>query len=206
MSEPTVAYRLFHDTFMVQVQNKFLWTPQHMRRVPGMSSQDNDVTQQLLNETSTVARTAIGIILLYDKGIIAELTNRHDIYTIHDLITRHLNRWGEIIANPISGRTPPPAEDLYKMDAYANFISADADFHREALAAMGHVTDKSDFISQLLSTFGGNQRHNLALIRQIDPLTQTEQQYIPAPMKNNIQDAWNNSAWGLLSGNSRHSR
>lgn len=205
MSEPTVAYRLFHDTFMVRIQNKFLWTPEHMRRVPGMSSPDNEVTQHLLNETTVVARTAVGIILLYDKGIIAELTNRADMYTIHDLITRHLNNWGEIIANPISGRTPPPAEDLYKMDAYAEFISADAEFHRDAMEAMGRVSSKTDFISQLLSTFGGSQSNNKNLIRQFDPMTQTEQPFNTAPMKNNIQDAWNNSAWGLISGNSRHS-
>ncbi len=205
MSEPTVAYRLFHDTFMVRIQNKFLWTPEHMKRVPGMSSPNSDVTQQLLNEWTTVARTAVGIILLYDKGIIAELTNRADMFTIHDLITRHLNRWGEIIANPISGRTPPPAEDLYKMDLYASFISADADFHRDALAAMGRVTDKTDFISQLLSTFGGSQSNNRNLIRNFDPTTQTDQSFVPTPGKNNIQDAWNSSAWGMISGNSRHS-
>ncbi len=187
---------------MVRIQNKFLWTPQHMKRVPGMSSVDADVTQQLLNETTVVARTAVGIILLYDKGIIAEPTNRADMYVIHDLITRHLNRWGEIIANPLSGRTPPPAEDLYKMDAYAQYIASDADFHREALAAMGRVTDKSDFISQLLSRYGGSQRNNTNLIRQIDPLTQTSQPYAPVPMRNGIQDAWTNSAWGLMRGNS----
>lgn len=202
MSEPTVAYRLFHDLFIVSIQNKFLWSDQLVKRVPGMSSNSEEVNQMLLNESTTVARTPVALILLYDKGIIPEFQNRNDMYVVHDLITRHLNRWGELISNPISGRKPPPEADLLKMDAYADFISEDANFHRDTLAAAGYVTDKNDFISQLLRKFGGSQQHILSPIRQVTPID-VPNTIVPG---NNIRDAWNNSVWGLISGNSRHTR
>lgn len=203
MSEPTVAYRLFHDLFLVSIQNKFLWTDHQIKRVPGMSSNSEETNQMLLNESTTVARTAVALILLYDKGIVAEFHNRNDMYVIHDLITRHLNRWGEIISNPLSSRKPPPESDLLKMDAFAEYIAVDANFHKDTLAAAGYVTDKNDFIAQLLRTFGGSQQH-LSPIRQVTPVeTEIPNVIIPG---NSIRDAWDNSVWGLFSGNSRHTR
>lgn len=204
MSEPTVAWRLFNELFMVNIQNKFLWTDDHRKRLPGWSSHDPDTNQMLLNSVTTVARTPVALILLFDKGIVAEFQNRNDIYIVHDLITRHLNRWGEIISNPLSGRHPPPEEDLYKMDMFAEHIAADANFHRATLEAQGRLTQKSDFISELLRAFGGSQRHNSRLGRVTEENSVADITNVIVP-GNSIRDAWDNSAWGMINGNSRHS-
>lgn len=204
MSKPTVAWRLFNELFMVNIQNKFLWTDNHRKRLPGWSSHDSDVNQSLLNATTTVARTPVALILLFDKGIVTEFQNRNDAYIVHDLITQHLNRWGEIISNPLSGRRPPPEEDLYKMDMFAEHIADDANFHRATLEALGYVNVKSDFISDLLRAFGGSHRHDSRLGRVTEDLNIPEVTNTIVP-GSSIRDAWDNSAWGMINGNSRHS-
>lgn len=208
MSQPTVCQRLFNDLFIVGLPNKFLWSDNHIKRLPGLHSEDSDVNKIILNEVTYVPRTIVAMVMLYDKGIEVQFKNRRDMYTAYDLITKHLNRWGELISHPLGGRKPPRAEELLMLEDFANFIFEDATFERATLEAEG-VRTQTDFLSDFFATFGG--RESVRKQRQ-GIIETTGDTYSTTPVTpqqiqpgSTIQTAWNNSPWSLISGNSRNS-
>lgn len=202
--KPTVAYRLFHECFLVGIPNKFLWTDGHIKRVPGYSSPDEDTNRAMLNETTIVARTPVALVLLYDQGVEPVFQNRGDMLTIYNLLTEHLNRWGDIISNPISGRTPPPAEELLIMEDFTHHIYEDAMFEKDTLEAKGKLVSRRNSLEDFFQMFGGRSHRRFTPRLTETPLMDPVNQ--PPQIGSNIQTAWNNSPWSLINGNSRHSR
>lgn len=204
--KPTVAYRLFHEIFQVGIPNKFLWTEGHLKRVPGLQTADEDRNRQLLNEITVVGRTPVALVLLYDRGIDPIFQNRNDVLTVYNLLTQHLNRWSEIISNPISGRLPPPAEELLIMENFTHFLYEDAEFERETLEAKGKLVKREGSLDDFFAMFGGrSHRRNVTQLTQLTTPAQEPQNH-GSMIGSNIQTAWDNSPWSLINGNSRHPR
>lgn len=205
-SKPTVAYRLFNECFLVSIQNKFLWTDHHLKRVPGLMTRDEDENRQILNERTIVARTPVALVLLYEDGVEPQFQNRNDMLTVYNLLTEHLNNWGDIISNPVSGRTPPPADELLIMENFTHFVYEDAMFEKETLEAKGVLVGRKDSLTDFFEMFGGrNHRRNVSRFGGQTNVDQ-DQPVTPASIGSNIQTAWDNSPWSLINGNSRHPR
>ncbi len=207
MAQPTVCQRLFNELFIVGLPNKFLWSGDHLKRVPGLHSEDSEVNRVILNEVTYVPRSIIGMAMLFDKGVEVQFKDRRDMYTAHDLLTKHLDRWGEIIAHPLGGRKPPPADQLLVLEDFANFLYEDASFERATLEAQG-VRTQTDYLSDFFAMFGGREsmRRQRRGVIEADGLIRTDAptEHQPVQPGSTIQTAWNNSPWSLISGNSRH--
>lgn len=201
MSQKSVAYQLFHQTFMVRMQNKFYWSEKHIQRVPGLSSTNEDQNSMFLNEYNVYSRTPVGLILLYDEGILTEFVDIKDSLTVYNLIIEHLNNWGKIISNKLSVKKPPPPEELLMMENFAEYISEQAMFEKATQMAKGVKVQKTEEIDNFLDVFGGRRRANLKS-------TQTESRsgYVPKPIVpreellkpqgSNLGAAWDVSQWG----------
>ena len=204
MGQPTVCQQLFNNLFIVGLPNKFLWSEKHLQSVPGLHSEDQDMNRILLNEVTYVPRTAVAMVMLYDKGIEVQFQDRRDMLVVYDLIKRHLDRWGEIISHPLGGRKPPPAEELLMLEDFANFLYADAAFERSTLEAQGMRTE-SNFLNDFFSMFGGREEmrsRRRGLIEASDlPFGTQDVTPKPAQPGSLIQTAWNNSPWSLINGN-----
>ena len=119
--KPTVAYRLFNNVYPVKIQNMFLVSNTEKRHRPGYNSDDPAHESQTRMENTTVYRTAVGMTLLYDKGIIPYIVNKEDVLTVYDLITQHLNNWTREIQNPVSVLQPPPPIELLQLENFSQF-------------------------------------------------------------------------------------
>lgn len=205
--QPTVAYRLFHEMFLVDIPNKFLWTEGHLKRLPGLHSNDEDENRIRLNECTTVARTPVAMVLLYENGVVPMFKNRRDMLTIYNLILEHLHNWSRILSNPLGGQKPPPAEELLMMENFMMYLYEDAMFEHDTLEAMNKAKAPRDGLEAFFMTFGGRNALNARQRPISQPTSMGEMEPVPQPSivpGSGIQTAWDNSPWSLISGHSGH--
>lgn len=127
MTEVSVAYKLFHHPFPVEIQNKYLYLTGrdgHMGRLPGFSSGNREQDEIFLNEWSTVYRVPAGIVMLYGEGIDVRFTTVKDMATVYKLLKEHINLWANELKKPFPCKAPK--EDLLLMDEFAEVISIEA--------------------------------------------------------------------------------
>lgn len=182
---PTTAYQLFHSLFPVKIQNMFLISDKERQHRPGYNHEDPNIAAQTRSETVTVYRTPVAMTLLYDKGIIPYIVDRHDLLKIYELITQHLNDWASEIRNPVSNLTPPPPLDLLQLESFAQYIYEDAMFEKETLLAQGRVGEHDNTIADFLAMFGGR-----AKVTELRSVVVTEPERL-----NKLADAWDAITW-----------
>lgn len=192
---PTVCWRLFNEIFAVRIQNKFLWDDKITRRAIGYHYNDDDANKELVNMFTTVYRTPVAMAMLYDKGVELVVDQRKDCLTIYNLINRHLENWAALIASPIPGRIPPPAEDFLVLENFSVSLYEDAAFEQLTEDAKGMIREQNH-IDQLLSPFGHRRRKQKMLVT-----TSVDENITTQPIQNaskQMRSAWDSSPWGVV--------
>lgn len=127
MTEVSVAYKLFHHPYPVEIQNKYLYLTGkdgHMGRLPGFSTGNKEQDEFFLNDWTVVYRVPAGIVMLYAEGIDVRFTSVKDMAEVYELLKEHVNAWAAEIKKPFPAKAPK--EDLLLMDEFAEVISFEA--------------------------------------------------------------------------------
>lgn len=194
----SVCYRLFYQTFYIQMQNKFFYTETHMKKLLGLSTGTEEGDRKFLNDYIELARTPVNMAVLHSQGIPFSILYAKDVITIYDLFTKHLNRWTEILSRPLCSIKPPPVEDFMIIENFLTSIRYIAEQlmveHQPKVNAP--EAEFWDFFKSLFPTSN-----------VVSPITvqpdmfegMDDQLYRPAT---NIREAWEKSTWGQNYGNS----
>lgn len=178
--KPTVAYQLFNHQFACRIQNMHLIKGVEKAHRTGYHSNDPDIEALTRSEYTEVYRTPVGMILLYDQGIIPYIVNKKDVLTIYNLITKHLNNWAREIQNPVSVLQPPPPLDLIQMETFSQYIYDDAMFEQASMGAKDRIANHDNSLQNFLDLFGGRSG-----LQQLRTTTVTD----PAALRS-IAEAW----------------
>lgn len=190
----SVAYKLFHRSMFVRIKNNQLYTKEHLRKIPGMSSGNEELDRQFMNDRTAVSRTVVGMAILFYDGVSIEFTKWDDIVNAYNWIKEHLERWAIEIKKPF-GLKPPPVEELLILDTFAEHISEVAltEIRRRELYN-NQITDlnTTDAFAILQGLMGsGNLGTSLVVNRN----------YEHDSYKSPIMEAWEHCSWSKLDGN-----
>lgn len=190
----SVAYKLFHRSMFVRIKNNQLYTKEHLRKVPGMSSGNEEMDRRFMNDTTPVSRTVVGMAILFYEGVSIEFTKWDDIVNAYSWIKEHLERWAVEFKKPF-GLKPPPMEELLILDTFAEHISEVALTEirrRELLDQNKQSINTIDAFALLQSLMGsGNLGTSMVINRN----------YELDSYKSPIMEAWEQCSWSKLDGN-----
>lgn len=193
VNHKSVAYKLFHRTMFVRIKNSHLYTKEHLRKVPGMSSGNPVLDAQFMNDKTAVARTVVGMAILFYEGVSIEFTKWDDIVNAYTWLKEHLDRWANEFKKPF-GKKPPPVEELLILDTFAEHISDVAlseirrrELYNEQQSNLNTV-DAMAMLAQLM----GNSLTT--------PITISRNPELDS-YKSSILEAWEHCSWSDLNGN-----
>ena len=114
----TPAWKIFNKPYNVQVQNKFLYSEEHIR-TRGVFGATEKETQQHMNEFRDTVLTIERMAELKNIGAAILFPYPAQTVEIYNTITAHFRNWHRIA---MSGRydASPPATDLFVLDEIAN--------------------------------------------------------------------------------------
>lgn len=191
----SVCYKLFHHSFTIQMQNRFFYTEEHMKRVLGLTTGSDQFDRDVRNEYTQITRTPINMVCLHREGIPFSIVYPKDIIEIYDLLRQHLENWTAILSRPLSSKRPPPVEDFIAIEHFMVSIK----FIVEQMITM-HVDNRpSNEESEFWAFFRSMMPDPSApMPMEIQPdLFDVALQ----PPKIDIRTAWSNSTWGQNYGN-----
>ena len=117
----TPAYRLFHHSYPVMMQNKVIYPPKFCDKMGWLAGTKEQINA-FYNDYTAQAKTPVAMILLFDQGIEVSFVNILDLVQVYRDIKAHLEGWANEIKQPF-GLRPPPADQLLLMDRYAQEIA-----------------------------------------------------------------------------------
>lgn len=149
----TVAWMLFNRTFQVRIQNKFIVNRKY--NIPqslGMLNDEED-RQRYYNSYTEVKLTTVGLAINFYNATPFAFVNQKDIEAVYTLLQRHLDEWAKLIANPLSGFRPPPAQDLKILNDFMQELKPIALHMQYVERQRNHVPEPG--IDEFFSLFGG---------------------------------------------------
>lgn len=116
--EPTVAWRLFHERFLVSIPEMFLYSEKYIQETGLVSSGDRAVDRQMMLNRREMYLTPAAIAMYHDEGAPVRLLNPRDAMVMYKLIVEHLENWKWVIETQFN-YGEAPIDDLKVFDKLA---------------------------------------------------------------------------------------
>lgn len=122
MSEyENVAYRIFHDLWLVEIPEIFCYGIDYISEVGTPTTGDKRLDAAMATVPRRRYMTIAAMVLFHDEGADITFVNPSNASEIYRLLVEHMRNWQMIIQNYMSVKAPP-AEDFMKMDAFAQAL------------------------------------------------------------------------------------
>ena len=121
MDNPSIAYRIFHDLYLVEIPEIYNHDWKHVKEVGTYTTGDREMDMQMAHAPLRRYMTIAAMVLFHDEGAPITLVNPMDSMQIYSQLMEHIGNWRWIIEMFLNATTPPP-EDFYLMEAFANAI------------------------------------------------------------------------------------
>lgn len=118
MEEISVAYKLFHTPFVVQIPQHHLYSDDILQLLGEPSSGDGAVDRVMMSSPVDVTITIAEMAEYFAEGAGIRFHNPSDIPVIYSLVLEHLKNWAYVFSH-VYPMTYPPLEDFVKLDDLA---------------------------------------------------------------------------------------
>lgn len=121
MENPSIAYRIFHDLYLVEIPEIYNHDWNHVKEVGTYTTGNAEMDMQMATAPLRRYMTIAAMVLFHDDGAPITLMQPTDSMQIYSMLMEHLGNWRWIVEMFLNA-TPPPADDFYMMESFANAI------------------------------------------------------------------------------------
>lgn len=117
----SIAYKLFHMPFAVQVPQQYLYSDEHIKLLGIPTTRDKDHDRALMSSPVDISLTAVAMAVYLEEGATIAFPNPDNIPLVYAWVQEHLKNWAHIFTT-LYPLEYPPLEDFVMLDNLAKAL------------------------------------------------------------------------------------